>query len=169
MITLRKINSKDAQVLLKWGRDPYYHELAGFANYSDLNMAKAAVSVFRQRPASYAIDLDGKMIGLLEFYPKEPNEEIQEVGFLIDKDYQGRGYMQQALKLGLEKAFREAKEIWAGCYEFNEKPQKLLEKFGFEYQYTIDQKYLPSFVENNEKFYLLNRERWNRIIENTKA
>nr|WP_236253193.1 GNAT family N-acetyltransferase [Lactobacillus delbrueckii] len=51
---------------------------------------------YQQRPASYMICLKkGQAIGLLELYPRDG--QSRELGFLLDKKYQGQGYMTESI------------------------------------------------------------------------
>lgn len=177
-IYLRNIVESDASTLLKWGRNSYYHKTAGFAQYETLNQARDAVLNYQERPNSFAISLKGntQMIGLIELYERGTDHssgllKTKEVGFLLDQDFEGHGYMTEALKLIFDYAFKDLKqsEIWAGTSEDNQKSQKLLEKMGFKYKYEVDYRYIPPFFDFQEKYYLLKSEQWNTIVTNAKS
>ncbi len=157
-IYLRPVGPEDADLLLSWGQDPYYQETAGFAYYRNLAEAKEGALAYQRRPASYMICLKkGQAIGLLELYPRDG--QSRELGFLLDKKFQGQGYMTESINCLLAEAFKdpEIKEIWAGCRSDNLRPQHLLQKLGFRQMYEVDYRQIPPFLDFSAKYYLLKR------------
>ena len=130
------------------------------------------------RPESYVICLrDGdKAIGLIELYERGMDEQsgllkTKEIGFLLDQAFEGRGYMTEAVRLILTYAFKKKRqtEVWAGTFADNEKSQKLLQKLGFHYVYTVDYSQVSVLFSFKEKYYLLKKEEWLKIDANTKS
>ncbi len=157
-IYLRPVGPEDAELLLSWGQDHYYQETAGFAHYRNLAEAEEGALAYQQRPASYIICLKkGQAIGLLELYPRDG--QSRELCFLLDKKYQGQGYMTESINYLLREAFKdpEIKEIWAGCRANNLRPQHLLQKLGFRQMYEVDYRQIPPFLDFSAKYYLLKR------------
>ncbi|GHV96904.1 ribosomal-protein-alanine N-acetyltransferase [Lactobacillus nasalidis] len=155
-ICLRPLEAGDAGQLLAWGQDPYYQQTAGFAHYRDLEEARQGVLAYQQRPASYMICLkSGQAIGLLELYPRDA--QSRELGFLLDKKFQGQGYMTESIRCLLAEVFKnpEIKEVWAGCKSGNLRPQQLLKKLGFKEMYELDYRQIPPFLDFSAKYYLL--------------
>nr|MDF9461954.1 N-acetyltransferase [Lactobacillus amylovorus] len=60
-------------------------------------------------------------------------------------------------------------EIWAGTFANNEKSQKLLQRLGFHYVYTVDYSQVSALFSFKEKYYLLKKEEWLKIDANTKS
>ena len=56
-IILRKIETRDAPTLLKWGQDSVYHKSAGYQYLEDLTAAQKSICQYRERPYSYGICL----------------------------------------------------------------------------------------------------------------
>lgn len=79
--------------------------------------------------------------------------------------------MTEALKLILNYAFNEKGqlEIWAGTFSDNEKSRKLLKTLGFQYVYTVDYTQVSALFSFKEKYYLLKKEEWLKMDENTKS
>ena len=152
-IYLRRFEEKDAAQLLKWGTNKRYHDMAGFEQYQNMDDALNGVHQYMARP---------EKSGLLK---------TKEVGFLLDQNFEGHGYMTKALHLILNYAFKKKRqlEVWAGTFSNNEKSQKLLEKMGFHYVYTVDYAQISQIFSYKEKYYLLRKEEWLKIDANTKS
>lgn len=116
------------------------------------------------------------MIGLVELYDRGFDEKIdltmtKEVGFLLDRAFEGQGYMTEALRLLLDYAFQtlHQKEIWAGTFDYNFRSQRLLKNLGFTYVYDVDYRKINHLFSYKEKYYLLKSEDWLKIMANTKS
>lgn len=177
-IYLRRFSEEDAPVFLKWGSNSRYHKLAGLEEFKNLDDAKRGAKQYSQRQDSYGICLkeNDRLIGLVELYERGMDErsgllKTKEIGFLLDQDYEGRGYMTEALKLVFKEMIekRDQVEIWAGTFADNERSQKLLENLGFKYVYTADYAQITQLFSYQEKYYLLKKEEWLKINSNTKS
>ncbi len=79
----------------------------------------------------YAIELteSGKVIG--NIYCGNRDFEAREVGYIVSKRYQQKGYAAEALSAVIAQAFREgAHRVYAECDPRNVPSWKLLEKAG---------------------------------------
>lgn len=167
-IYLRPFKLEDAATLFKWGQDQYYHRLAGFGHYQNLAQAESAAGQYAAREHSYAICLEKtqKLIGLVELYDRGTNENellnSKEVGFLLDKEFSGHGYMTEALTLLFNFAFSklDQEEIWAGTFVDNQRSQKLLQNLGFKFIYSVDLNQISHLFSYEEKYYLLKKTDW---------
>lgn len=177
-IYLRSFAEKDAPIMLKWGNNPRYHDMAGFEHFQNMEQAIRGVRQYMARPESYMICLRNtdEPIGLIELYERGLDEKsgllkTKEIGFLLDQDYEGHGYMTEAIHLILNYAFKKKRqiEIWAGTFANNVKSQKLLQKMGFHYVYTVDYSQMSALFAYQEKYYLLKKEEWLKIDANTKS
>ena len=127
-------------------------------------------------PVQRCLRQNDQTIGLIELYERGLDEQsgllkTKEVGFLLDQAFEGHGYMTEALRLILNYAFKKKrqKEIWAGTFVNNEKSQKLLEKLGFQYVYTVDYSQISTLFSYQEKYYLLKQAEWLKIDANMKS
>lgn len=177
-VYLRHFEEKDARQLLKWGQDTRYHDLAGFERYQNLAEAQRGTRLYMERLESYAICLreNDQIVGLIELYERGMDErsgllKTKEVGFLLGQAFEGHGYMTEALHLILDYAFKNKhqKEIWAGTFVHNERSQKLLEKMGFHYIYSVDYSQFSTLFAYQEKYYLLKQTEWLKIDANMKS
>lgn len=81
----------------------------------------------------YAIELkeSGKVIG--NIYCGNRDFEAREVGYIVNKNYQRKGYANEALRAVIEEAFKNGvHRVYAECDPRNECSWKLLEKAGLE-------------------------------------
>ena len=81
----------------------------------------------------YAMELkeSGKVIGNL--YCGNRDFDAKEVGYIVNKNYQRKGYAAEALQAVIEDAFRRgAHRVYAECDPRNDCSWKLLEKVGLE-------------------------------------
>ncbi|WEV38949.1 GNAT family N-acetyltransferase [Lactobacillus sp. ESL0680] len=176
-VYLRSFNLADAPTILRWGQDDYYYKYAGFSRYQNLAQAETAAGQYATRDNSYAICLKEtqQLIGLVELYERGTNEQdllqTKEVGFLLDKSFSGHGYMTEALQLVFAYAFNQLDqtEIWAGTFVHNLKSQKLLQRLGFKYVYSVDLSKISQLFSYQEKYYLLVRKEWLKINSNTES
>lgn len=177
-IYLRRFEEKDAATLLRWGQNERYHAMAGFQQMQNMDQAVKSVRQYMARPESYVICLrdNDEVIGLVELYERGMDEQsgllkTKEIGFLLDQAFEGHGYMTEAVRLILTYAFKRKRqvEVWAGTFDDNEKSQKLLQRLGFHYVYTVDYSQMSTLFAFKEKYYLLKKEEWLKIDANTKS
>lgn len=90
-------------------------------------------------PNAYAIvnKRTNEMIGIIEYHTYFPHDNSCELGFLLREDYQGLGYMSEALKVMIKLGFSHLKldKIIVGHVDINYKCKALVNKCGFKYEY----------------------------------
>lgn len=178
-IILRPINAEDAPVIYSWGKDPLYHETAGFEHFEDFSQAQEAAKRYSQRKYSYAVVLRNtqQMIGLAELYERGLDQtsgllKTKDLGFMLDQKYWGQGLMTEALTLLLNYAFNELEQnqVWAGTFATNDRSQRLLNHLGFRYVYTVDYDQVSAIFNYQEKYFLLTPTDWYDTMHvNTKS
>lgn len=74
---------------------------------------------------------NGKVIG--NIYCGNRDFNAKEVGYIVNRDYQRKGYALEALEAVMERAFRsDVHRVFAECDPRNECSWKLLEKAGLK-------------------------------------
>ena len=78
----------------------------------------------------------GTKIGTGGFHCWNSSKGVCDIGYDLNPDFEGEGYMTEAINILLKYAQNEMKlkKINACIYVENEKSIKLVEKFGFKYQ-----------------------------------
>lgn len=78
---------------------------------------------------------DNKKMGTCGFHCWNPKENCIDIGYDLQKEFWGNGYMQEALKAVIKLVIQElkVKQINAHIYYENDKSAKLAERLGFKY------------------------------------
>lgn len=177
-IFLRRFRESDAPLILRWGQNERYKRLAGFASYSSLAQARQAAQIYARRKYSYLICLkkSKRAMGMVELYERGMDKrsgllQTKSLGFLLDQDFEGRGYMSEALGVIFDFAFGKLrqKEVWANTFADNERSQHLLLKLGFRYVYQVDYSRVSSLFSYTDKYYLLKKGDWARIRKSAES
>lgn len=114
--------------------------------FMDITREKAAsearlqrtIKLQRDNPLYFvALKQTDEVIGLCGIREETPGV-YSEAGLAIARQYQGRGYATEMLRLLLDDAFLrlDAREFVYYCMDFNERSKGLARHFGFHYQST---------------------------------
>jgi RimJ/RimL family protein N-acetyltransferase len=130
-----------------WGYD--YKEDAPKNPTPDYFLDFCNVLKIAQEEYSYAIRLNGKMIG--EFVLHNFKENSFEIGFRVLVDYQGKGYVKDAVTSFIEFMKKNIKPdfIKAKCFKQNISSNNLLSKCGFK-NYISDDTYNYFIIKTNK-------------------
>jgi len=122
--------NNDLAVELAGGGDPPYPQsLARLQAEYDQEAAKGG----RDRPF-FAIEADGKVIGACGLHHVDATAHTAELGIAIgDKDYWGRGFGRESVRLLLEYAFRylNHRKVWLRVHGKNERAIRAYKACGF--------------------------------------
>ena len=138
-LILRRYHPGDwKRLYTHFGTDPAMYQYSGWNPYATPEMARETVDKFiesydNDRSYSWVMDVDDIIVGTIGAYDYE-NDQI-EVGFSVDKGWQGRGLATEALKKVL-KYLTENEGIscvTAWCAGDNTASCKVLEKSGMHF------------------------------------
>ncbi|KEQ47338.1 acetyltransferase family protein [Streptococcus oralis] len=91
-------------------------------------------------PAGYGIVVKGtdKVIGSVDF-PRRHEDDVLEIGYILQPDYWGRGYVPEAARALIDLAFKELglHKIELSCFGYNVQSQRVAEKLGFTLEARI--------------------------------
>lgn len=140
---LRTIKKRDYRDLFEYGKDK---EVTKFLNWGPMVLsieAKRSIKdIFYPRiksglPIGYAIidTKKNKMIGTVDFHSKAEGENIAEIGYVLHKDYWGKGIMTQAVKelIKLGFSYLNYEKIIIKHLSKNIGSQRVIEKSGFKF------------------------------------
>ncbi|BCR35977.1 GNAT family N-acetyltransferase [Mariniplasma anaerobium] len=167
---LRTLKTKDYRDLFEYGKDP---EVTKFLNWGPMVLsieAKRSIKeIFYPRvknglPVGYAIiDINkNKMIGTVDFHSVISDQNTAEIGYVIHKDYWGKGIMTQAVKelIKLGFTYLNYDKIIIKHLSKNIGSQRVIEKSGFKYikkePYTL--KKINSIIEDDMLIYEITKE-----------
>ena len=118
-------------------------ERAGWAHHKSIDESREILARFIEEDKTFAICLkeSDKVIGSLGVEKYGSEDKLtefdgyrgREIGFVLSKDYWGRGFMPEAVKAVMEYLFVELDYdfLICGYYNFNEQSKKVQQKCGF--------------------------------------
>ena len=142
-------------------------QMAGWTPHKSIEESKTILGFFIGEKKTLALELkdSGKVIGsigLEEFEPKDPHgNEMQgrEIGYVLSKDYWGRGLMPEAVNAVIDYCFRNLGFDYVTCSHFkrNEQSRRVIEKCGFTYEGTL-RRYSRKYTDSVR--YSMLKEEW---------
>ena len=113
-------------------------EMAGWNHHQSMEESRRILDFF-----TFALELkeNGKVIGSLGLEPRDEDaglpEELQgrEIGYVLSRDYWGRGLMPEAVKAVIDYCFQELSFDYLTCGHFdrNDRSRRVVEKCGFRF------------------------------------
>lgn len=122
---------------------------------------------FIRQKKTFALEYQGKVIGSfgIEEYSEENYPELtdlsgREIGYVLSKDFWGRGLMPEAVNAVTDYLFEAEKLdfILVGHFEWNHRSARVIEKCGFQYIKTIPFETRYDTVENSREYILYSPE-----------
>ena len=155
-LILRKWEETDAENLYEYAKDPDVGPIAGWPPHQSVEDSLYVIKTVFSREECYCIceKDNNKAIGSIELKLNgdtdmtEQDDEC-ELGYWLGKPYWGKGYMLEAARALLARAFNELnmKTVWCGYYDGNIKSKRVQEKLGFEYHHTCNNVEVPLMQE----------------------
>lgn len=119
-------------------------EMAGWKHHESLDVSKKILQSFISEKNVFAILYKGnnKVIGSLGLHNSWANNEleyrdlkIKEIGYVLSKDYWGRGLTPEAVKVVINFCFKECglEAVTIGHFSTNNQSKRVIEKCGFEF------------------------------------
>ena len=120
------------QLWMSWAYDGEETHEATLKRFSDTDRKKLDVLLGRCRDT-------GKIV-LFTGLAEEPEEgpDVYHTGYWVTKDFLGKGYATEGTNAAIRYAFNVlgAKKITIAYYEGNDKSRNIIDKLGFQYDYT---------------------------------
>jgi RimJ/RimL family protein N-acetyltransferase len=156
-VTLRGIRREDLARLWEFNNDVEV-ELAGGGDPPIPQSHERLLAEFDQEAtkggrdgAQFAIEADGKFIGQCALFRFDETAGTCELGITIgDKDYWGRGYGRESIRLLLDYAFRlrNFRKVWLRVQGNNERAMRAYRACGF-----VEEGRLREHVFSDGKYY----------------
>lgn len=187
-LILRPWRQSDLEDFFEYASVDGVGQMAGWVPHASKEESQMILDRFVNGKKTFALEYQGKVIGSLgiEFYnensfPELADKQCREIGYVLAKDYWGRGLMPEAVKEVIRYLFEEVKLdiILCGHFLRNGQSARVQEKCGFKhYAYgTYETRY--GTIEDDETNIItrwqwlmdINRFRWTRepkdcVIEN---
>ena len=167
-LTLRPWQESDLSDFYEYARVDGVGQMAGWNPHRDEEESKVILSHFINGKHVFALEHQGKVIGSLgvEKYREDHYPELdpylgREIGYVLSKDYWGRGLMPEAVKAVIDWLFEEEKLdfILCGHFDHNSRSRRVIEKCGFRYLGTVPCETRFDTVETALDYILWNPER----------
>ena len=142
-LILRPWRESDAQDFYEYAKVEGVGEKAGWNHHQSLEESKRILAMFMADKKTFAVELkeNGKVIGSLGLEARDeeaglaPELAGREIGYVLSKDYWGRGLMPEALNAVIYYCFRvlDFDYLTCGHFDHNDRSRRLVEKCGFMY------------------------------------
>ena len=143
-LILRPFKQSDLDDFYEYASVDGVGEMAGWKHHESKDESQSILDLFINEDKTFAIVLkeNNKVIGSLgveEYGMEEALSEFyeyqgREIGYVLSKDYWGKGLMPEAVKAAIDYLFNVQKLDFLTCgyYEFNSQSKKVQEKCCFK-------------------------------------
>ena len=143
-LILRKFEAGDLRDFYEYASVPGVGEMAGWSHHESVEESQKILTVFIEENKTFAIVLkeSGRVIGSLGV-EKYGMEEVltefygykgREIGYVLGKNYWGKGLMPEAVKAVIDHLFGvlDFDFLLCGHFDFNGQSKRVQEKCGFK-------------------------------------
>lgn len=142
-LVLRAWREGDLQDFYEYAQVDGVGQMAGWLPHKSMEESKAILDSFISHKKTFALELkeNGKVIGSLGLEELDENIDIpeemmgREIGYVLSKDYWGRGLMPEAVKAVISYCFDVLNFDYLTCghFDWNSQSRRVIEKCGFQY------------------------------------
>ena len=174
-LILRPFRESDAEDLYAYARVEGVGEAAGWTHHKSLDESRAILTDFIKKGDVFALELKerGRVIGSLGLHATNNGEKYdpqRELGYVLSREYWGRGLMSEAAARAVRYAFEDMalNTLWCAHFIGNDRSRRVIEKTGFRYLKpfvydTRDGRRLESLL------YILTREDYENRLKMTRG
>ncbi|MBE6949963.1 MAG: GNAT family N-acetyltransferase [Ruminococcaceae bacterium] len=140
-------------------------QMAGWTPHKSMEESEFILDLFIEGKKTFAIELKetGRVIGSVGIEEPDPDPEAEklgrEIGYVLHKDYWGRGLMPEAVKAVVDYCFHVLDYDFLTCshFDWNLQSKRVIEKCGFQYFSTTRSETRYDTVENSVNYILYNK------------
>ena len=160
-LTVRNFTPADADDLAGFLTDPEVCYFEPYEPFTKEACVQEAVMLSESNEL-FAIELNGKVIGKIFFAERQFGS--YEIGYTLNREYQGMGYALESVRSMMEYAFRElgVRRIFAEIDTRNEHSRRLAERLGMrreaEHKELVPRKGCPGVYNDFYIYAMLSRE-----------
>ena len=166
-LILRPWRESDLSDFNEYARVDGVGQMAGWLPHGSMEKSRQILQLFIEEKKTFALELkeSGKAIGSLgiEEYRQEeacvPEElSLREIGYVLNRDYWGRGLMPEAVRAVIDYCFgtMHLDALLCGHFERNLQSRRVIEKCGFQFHRELIY-HTRMGTEEPSRFYIL----WN--------
>ena len=168
-LILRAFQKEDLEDFYSYAKVPGVGEMAGWSHHQSKEESKKILDLFMEEKKTFAIldKASKKVIGSLglESYHEKDFQDYQnqrgvELGYVLSKEYWGRGLMPEAVKRVIEYLFEEQKLDFITCSHFlsNSQSRRVIEKSGF--QFVCESEFEGKIGKFKSLLYIIKKEEY---------
>lgn len=174
-LILRPFRESDTEDLYAYARVEGVGEAAGWTHHKSLDESRAILTDFIKKGEVFALELkeSSRVIGSLGLHATNNDAKYdpqRELGYVLSRDYWGRGLMSEAAARAVSYAFEDMalNTLWCAHFIGNDRSRRVIEKTGFRYLKpfvydTRDGRHLESLL------YILTREDYENRLKMTRG
>lgn len=141
-LIIRPWQESDLDDLYEYASVPGVGEMAGWCHHKSREESRQILDMFIRNRKTLALELkeNGKAIGSLGIEemrpdPEGPDKQGREIGYVLSKDYWGRGLMPEAVGAVIDYCFNVLSYDYLTCGHFlrNNQSRRVVEKCGLRY------------------------------------
>lgn len=164
---LRPWKETDVPDLYEYASVDGIGQRCGWLPHKSLAESRMILELFIQEKKTFALELkeNGKVVGSIGLEIRDADLGIdenllgREIGYVLNRDYWGRGLMPEAVKAVIDYCFIELDFDWLTCGHFvwNDQSRRVCEKCGFHYVKDVIH-HTRFGTEEPTKLYILENE-----------
>lgn len=141
-LILRPWRESDLVDLYEYASVPGVGEMAGWCHHKSKEESQMILNSFIRHKKTFALELkeNGKVIGSLGLEELDPDPVGEgkfgrEIGYVLSRDYWGRGLMPEAVRAVISYCFETLGYDYLTCGHFvrNDRSRRVVEKSGFQF------------------------------------
>lgn len=141
-LTLRPWKQEDLQDFFEYASVECVGQMAGWLPHKEMTDTQKILDSFISKRKTFALEYQGKVIGSLgiEEYDEKESPELDSMnaralGFVLSKDFWGRGLMPEAVKAVIQWLFEVQKldAIICAHFDWNTQSARVQRKCGFHF------------------------------------
>ena len=174
-LILRLWKMSDLDDMFEYASVPGVGEMAGWPHHTDKEVSKSILQSFIDNGDVYAIVLkeNKKVIGSLGIHEKSADGDFKAksqktIGFVLAKEYWGRGLVPEAVQAVIKYAFDKLKVdvLWCEHFDENLQSQRVIQKCGFTFYGKGTYEAVQLGKTFPEKKYIMTKNDYKALMEN---
>ena len=162
-LVLRPWRASDLSDFYEYASVDGVGQMAGWTPHRTMEESGTILDRFIQGKHVFALVYHDKVIGSLgiEQYREDHYPELDdfcgcEIGYVLSRDYWGKGLMPEAVQAAISWLFRDMglDFVLVGHFDWNAQSRRVIEKCGFRYMKTTKYKTRYDTVENSMEYIL---------------
>jgi len=166
-LILRKVTLEDVEAMYLYGSDEEVSRYVTWNTHQTTSDTKDFVEFIlnkykNKQVAPWGIEYkeNGKFIGTIDYVWWQPHHQMAEIGYVLSKEYWGKGITTEAVKEIIKFGFNEMDlvRIQARCFVENIGSSRVMEKSGMTFEGIIRKGMFVKGKHQDLKMYSILRE-----------